>query len=95
MPWFEVDGRSIYDWLHEPKFHALFFFDGKDQISESLGDLAEIIDVHSFPLYPNVVQIFGSSESLTIVLRPDNYIGLIAVGVSPEQVRNYLNHVSV
>ena len=94
MPWFEIDGRSIYDSLHEPKFHVLFFFDGKDQISESLDDLAELVGVHSFPLYPNVVQIFGSSESFTLVLRPDNYVGLIAAGVSPEPVRTYLNQVT-
>ena len=91
MPWFEIEGRSIYDSLHEPKFHVLFFTDGKDQIIEKLEDLGELIDEHSFPLYPNVAQIFGSSESLTVVLRPDNYIGLIAAGVSSEPVRSYLN----
>ena len=95
MPWFEIDGKSIYDSLHDPKFHVLFFLDGKEQITESLEDLAELIDAHSFPLYPNVVHIFGSSESFTVVLRPDNYIGLIAAGVSPDTVTTYLSQVSV
>ncbi len=95
MPWFEVDGRSIYDLLREPKFHVLYFYDGKDNVAGSLDDPAELADVHSFPLFPNLVQIFGLTKSFTVVLRPDNYIGLIAGVVSPEKVRTYLNQVTV
>src|SRR5688572_32528366 len=32
MPWFEIDGRSIYDSLREPVFHLVVFTDGKTEI---------------------------------------------------------------
>ena len=47
-------------------------------------------DVHTFPLYPNIAEIFGTSKTFTVLLRPDNYIGMISLGFSPERVKAYL-----
>jgi len=98
MPWFEVDGASIYGRLHEPKFHLVVFFDGKTDVPPLPDDLMlkweDIIDSTVISLYPNVTEIFGTTESFYIILRPDNYIGLISNDFSPEAVGNYLNLVS-
>lgn len=99
MPYFEVEGANIYDRLHEPKFHILTFFDGTD----SAPDLAEsfkteysgFVDFHVVPLYPNISEIFGTKESFTVLLRPDNYIGLISSDISLNPVRDYLNRLSL
>jgi hypothetical protein len=90
MPYFEVEGSSIYDRLREPTFHLLLFSDGSTPVNAAFNDLLELVDVHSFPLYPNVAEIFGMDESFTILLRPDNYIGLISEVISPDVVQNYL-----
>ena len=95
MPWFEVDGSSIYDRLRAPTFHLVVFFDGKTEIPPLPPDLmAEwdpLIDSTVISLYPNVAETFGTKESFFVILRPDNYIGMISNNFSPEAVKNYLN----
>lgn len=98
MPYFEVEGASIYDRLREPVFHLIVFFDGKKEIpplpDDPMQEWTGVIDSSVISLYPNVTEIFGVSESFFILLRPDNYIGLISNKFSPDLVRKYLNLVS-
>lgn len=89
MPYFEIEGASIYDLLHEPKFHILQFHDGKGPVTDASFN-AEIADLYSLPLYPNVSEIFGTQESFTVLLRPDNYIGYIGGGTDLDGVKKYL-----
>ncbi len=91
MPWFEVDGRSIYERLHEPKFHHLIFDDGRGEAPAS--EAHPFADVHRMPLYPHIAEIFGTSESFQVLLRPDNHIGLIEAGVSADRVKEYMARV--
>lgn len=97
MPWFEVEGASIYDRLREPKFHLISFFDGKTEVPSLPADLmAEwdgLIDSTVISLYPNISEIFGRRESFFIILRPDNYIGLISDELSADALRKYLDRV--
>jgi 2-polyprenyl-6-methoxyphenol hydroxylase-like FAD-dependent oxidoreductase len=98
LPWFQVDGASIYDRLREPVFHLIVFFDGKTEIPPLPNDLmqawAGAIDSTVISLYPEIADIFGTRESFYVILRPDNYIGLISNDFSPETVRGYLNLIS-
>lgn len=98
MPYFEVEGESIYDRLREPVFHLVVFFDGKTDIPPLPNDLMKEwegqIDSTVISLYPEIVDIFGTKESFFLILRPDNYIGLISNDFSPEVVPGYLNRVS-
>ncbi|HSK74632.1 MAG TPA: FAD-dependent monooxygenase, partial [Pyrinomonadaceae bacterium] len=96
MPYFQIEGESIYNELHEPKFHLITFFDGSGSppdLSKELADYSSFIRFHDFPLYPHIAEIFGAKESFTVILRPDNYIGLISSGVSAERIRNYLDRI--
>ena len=96
MPWFEIEGASIYDTLREPRLHLLFFFDGKNEMP-SIDDLKSEwdrrLDVHQFSLFPHVAEIFGTKGSFLIILRPDNYIGLISNDLVPGVVKDYLDRI--
>ena len=98
MPWFEIEGASIYDRLRDPVFHLIFFFDGKTEVPPFANDLTDKwegkIDTMVVPLYPQVAEIFGTKGSFFVILRPDNYIGLISNDFSPDGVRKYLDLVS-
>lgn len=90
MPYFEIEGASVYEKLKEPKFHLINFFDGQNQSTISVDNLPDYIDFHEFPLYPNVAEIFGADESFSVLLRPDNYVGTISSDISFDAIENYL-----
>jgi hypothetical protein len=94
MPYFLVDGQSIYDRLNQPKFHWLVFTDGQTG-TEPLGTglespYADWLDFNRFPLYPQIAEIFGTSRTFGVLVRPDNYIGFISYDISLQNVRDYL-----
>jgi 2-polyprenyl-6-methoxyphenol hydroxylase-like FAD-dependent oxidoreductase len=97
MPWFNVDGRSIYDDLREPKFHLVIFSDGSTDIpllsDEPRKKWEGRIDSHFYSLGEAAIHAFGCDHSFFIILRPDNHIGLIADSFSPELVENYLSKI--
>jgi 2-polyprenyl-6-methoxyphenol hydroxylase-like FAD-dependent oxidoreductase len=93
MPYFLVDGVSVYDKLRAPKFHLLVFSDGehdyqslKSEIENKYGDL---IDFNVIPLYPRVVEIFGTNQPFKVLLRPDNYVGFISKEFSLDKLEGY------
>jgi hypothetical protein len=92
MPYFIVDGVSIYDTLREPKFHLLTFSDGKEKTGtdELSSGFAGMADRHLLPLYPAVAEIFGTSETFSVLLRPDNYVATISPGKSLAPIEKYL-----
>ena len=93
MPYLNLNGESIYDRLRAPKFHLLTFYDGESSPSEGKTirpPYSDLIDHSKLPLYPQVAEIFGTKKSFNILLRPDNYIGLITSDVSPAPVEKYL-----
>jgi len=90
MPYFRV-GHSIYDELREPKFHVISFGgDGSGKIGEQFNDL---VDKHTLPLSADIAELFGADEPFIVVLRPDNYIGLMTRDMSGETVKSYLSRV--
>ena len=95
MPWLQIEGRSIYDDLREPLFHLILFNDGKRDIPPLPETLMKEwegkIDSHHYSLFPHVAEAFGTSGSFFLILRPDNYIGLISDNLTPATVENYLN----
>ena len=88
MPYFQVYNQSIYDRMHEPKFHLLAF--GGDGFVGASDELKDLVDVQSLGLTTEVAEIFGNDKPLILLVRPDNYIGLISTDVSLDSVRRYL-----
>ena len=99
MPYFLIDGESIYDKLREPKFHLLTFTDGEsDQGFDSQSELgglkaAELIDHYVVPLDQHIAELFGSDKPFNVFLRPDNYVALISRDTSSSRVWAYLEDV--
>src|SRR5436190_1507327 len=95
MPWFEIDSESVYDYLHQPVFHLLIFSTGKTEIPQLPEDLMSKwhgkIDSHFFDLSSPVAEKFGISRSFFLILRPDNYIGMISDDFSATEVEQYLD----
>jgi hypothetical protein len=95
MPFLVVDGVGIYERLRAPQFHLLAFTDAAEDVLK--GEIEKlnkgIVDFQIIALTPPVVDIFGSEEPFLVLLRPDNYIGLISSRVSADVVEAYLENV--
>jgi hypothetical protein len=98
MPYFLVDGASVYDRLRQPKFHWLVFSNepGEQaagrQLENAHGDL---VNIQILPLSREAAEAFGGEKSFTVLLRPDNYIGLISGEITSRGLTSYLEGFSV
>lgn len=93
MPWFEIGGASVYDHIREPKFHLLFFTDGTavpPLLDDLPGDREFMIDETVIQLDARIAELFGTDRCFFIILRPDNYIGLISRDFTPAAATSYL-----
>jgi 2-polyprenyl-6-methoxyphenol hydroxylase-like FAD-dependent oxidoreductase len=94
MPYFLVDGRSVYDSLREPKFHLLTFSDetggGPDAGDALAGVDPRLFDRQRFPLRGPAAEVFGADAPFTVLLRPDNHVARISPGVSTDGASAYL-----
>lgn len=90
MPYFLVDNESIYDRMREPKFHLLVF--GDPGFPDLCNELTDLIDVRNLGLSPEISEVFGCDKPFVLVVRPDNYVGLISKEVPIDSVRNYFRN---
>jgi hypothetical protein len=94
MPYFLVDGKSIYDKLREPRFHLLTFSDGRSDYQKERGEIeseyTQLVDHYVVPLSPQVAEIFGMDKPFNLLLRPDNHVGFISPGTSLNRLGVYL-----
>src|SRR5688500_4912172 len=88
MPYFMIEGKGIYDWLHAPKFHLLTFSNEETQ-TEFESSVEHLV----FPLSERVGELFGSNNAFSVLLRPDNYIGFVSSGDALAEVRAYFDKV--
>lgn len=101
LPYFLLDGHSIYDKLRAPKFHLLTFSDGlsdeagdRGTISDEIGiKYADLLDQYRVPLNPQIAELFGTDKAFQVFLRPDNYIAYISSDTSPQRLITYLNEI--
>ena len=97
MPYFVVDGKSVFDLLHEPKFHWLVFSEQRydlDELKKTMADrYRDLVDVQSLSLSAEATGAFGCAESLAVLLRPDNYIGRITGDTSHVALTSFLDRL--
>ena len=96
LPYFLVDGKSVFDRLKEPKFHLLVFSNGGhgslcEEFEHEFGDVAEC---HVVPVDARVREIFEKENEFIVFLRPDNHIALISSEISTNAARDYLNSIA-
>jgi hypothetical protein len=92
LPYFLIDGQSIFDKLKEPKFHLVLFSNGErheacEEITRTFGDL---IDCHVVPITERVREIFERDDEFGVFLRPDNYIAFMSSEITPRMIEEYL-----
>ncbi|HYD34391.1 MAG TPA: FAD-dependent monooxygenase [Methylophilaceae bacterium] len=95
MPWFLLDGVSIYDKLQGPRFHLLTFANISDEkrVDDAESKITDMLDYQVLPLSETVAEAFGTTQPFNVLIRPDNYIALISVATSPEPVKAYLAEI--
>jgi hypothetical protein len=86
LPYFLVDGKSIFDKLKAPKFHVLLF--GKDE-SGAFRNFGDLVDCHHLSIDERISEIFGTEHDFGLLLRPDNHIAFIASEMTPQKVKDY------
>lgn len=92
LPYFIVDGQSIFEKLKEPKFHLLLFShsDGHKASEEFARKFGNLADCHVVPVTARVSEIFEKKDEFSVFLRPDNHIAFISSEVPPSLVGEYL-----
>lgn len=93
MPYFLIDGKSVYDRLREPKFHLIEFGqnDSATRRHEIESSYPGLVDYHFVPLDKNIREIFGTESPFSLFLRPDNYIAAIASSEPNDVAGEYLH----
>lgn len=97
MPYFLVDGRSVYEYVRAPKFHLLTFSDAQDYYTADYQRMEEEIKARQpklierlvIPLSQNIAARFGTSRCFNVLLRPDNHIAYITSDTSANPLRSY------
>jgi hypothetical protein len=87
LPYFLVDGESIFKQLNAPKFHVLLFGNSDCEQFAQFGDL---VDCHRITIDARIKEIFGNEHDFGLLLRPDNHIAFIASELTAEKVADYL-----
>jgi 2-polyprenyl-6-methoxyphenol hydroxylase-like FAD-dependent oxidoreductase len=86
LPYFLVDGESIFEQLKAPKFHVLLFGKGE---CEQFAEFGDLVDCHQISIDARISEIFGTEDDFGLLLRPDNHIAFIESVITPEQVADY------
>jgi hypothetical protein len=99
LPYFWIGSESIYDKLHQPKFHLLVFSNEQHNFPALRLELdkqyAKLLDCKMLPIDPKIAAIFGTTNSFNILLRPDNYIAFISAETSLSGLSTYLNSIFI
>lgn len=92
MPWFLLDGMSIYDKLQGPRFHLLTFANVsiEKQGNTSESRVTDMMDYQVLPLSAEVIRAFGTNMPFNVLLRPDNHIAMISAATSADQIKAYI-----
>ena len=97
MPYFMIDGKGIYDWLHAPKFHLLTFsnnLEPSELTNQAIqNEFGSMVDYLVFPLRRRVAEIFGTRKPFSVLLRPDHYIGFVSSGEPLPELQAYFTNV--
>lgn len=89
LPYFVVDGQSIFAKLTAPKFHMLIFSnDDRSAVCSEFN--SDLIDCQVIPIDARVREIFEVDHDFTVFVRPDNHIAFISTETARADVAEYL-----
>jgi hypothetical protein len=94
VPYFLVEGKSIYDKLQQAKFHFLVFSSELNSFQALRHEIESrysvLVDFNRCSISPEVQEIFGTNKDFSVLLRPDNHVGFISSDISSGRVQDYL-----
>jgi hypothetical protein len=92
MPYFLIDGHNVFEKLTGPKFHFVVFATELSDFRAMRQELScpDLADFNLFSISPEVEEAFGTNKDFSLLLRPDNHVGLISSDDSLSRVRDYL-----
>ena len=96
LPYFLLNGQSIFDHLKEPKFHLLVFSNGDHESlrEEFVREFGHVAACQIVPIDERVREIFEKENDFIVLLRPDNHIAFISSDISLDAARDYLKRVA-
>ena len=97
MPYFLLDGKSIFDKLKTPKFHFVLFSNKGNHSNvheEFEREFGAVADCYIIPIDSRVSEIFETEKEFSVLLRPDNHIALISSEISIDDARDYLQSIA-
>ena len=76
----------------------MLFFGGDEEAAlgvrtQLAAEFSDIMDHFFLPQSDNVAKAFGTEKPFIVMLRPDNYIGLLTSQTDLEVVRKYMHEV--
>ena len=83
LPYILINKESIYKLLTEPAFHLLIIGDNKTSFTTTEFVKQVLLSIEDW-------KTIGVTKPLYILVRPDNYIGLIADEMNEEILNKYL-----
>jgi 2-polyprenyl-6-methoxyphenol hydroxylase-like FAD-dependent oxidoreductase len=93
LPYFEIEGQSIYLQLQSPCFYVLVFEDGVQDtapLKAVVNELGEaLLQQVCCPLYPFLAKRFGVHNSFYLLLRPDLHIARIAMAQDTDALSDF------
>ncbi|MEO6694677.1 MAG: FAD-dependent monooxygenase [Ignavibacteria bacterium] len=91
IPYIKINDRSLIELITLPKFHIMIFGNKPSEeiikFAERNKNLLKIISIH----INDECRKHGIEKDLTLIIRPDQYIGLIADSVNENIVRDYFH----
>ena len=96
LPYFLLNGQSIFHKLKEPKFHLLVFSNGEhDSLCEQFErEFGYVADCRVVPIDARVREIFEKENEFIVFLRPDNHIAFITSEISLDAARDYFKRIA-
>ncbi|MGV3525057.1 MAG: FAD-dependent monooxygenase [Candidatus Sericytochromatia bacterium] len=85
LPYFRLDGHSIYARLQAPVFHLLLFAQTEaalPPLTQALLPWKDHVQIHALPLTADLKQLFHSTRPFLLLLRPDHHIALLSQDLS-------------
>lgn len=89
MPYFQMNGESVFSFVREPRFHFLIFTNEETDYKELFAEIENAglwIKCRKFSLLPEIEDLFGTKDAFSVLLRPDNHIGFITKEISLNEI---------
>lgn len=96
MPYFQIDEKSIFALLREPRFHFLVFSNEETDFEALFAEIEKAgfwINCQNFPISTSAEKIFGTKDAFSVLLRPDNHIGFVSSEISAKKIKIYLDSI--